>query len=137
MNRSHIPGITLILAGTLIALAPYFLVPVCEGHAPMKCFWTARAALGTGILIIWGGLLYCLCRDAGTRLGIAAMSAGAALLAIAFPSVLIGVCATETMPCHMGTLPALVLAGSLALAISLTACLRCRRAKSRREGPHA
>lgn len=129
MSRSGF-GIFLILAGVLIAVVPQFIVPVCEnavhtasgGSVPMKCFWTARAELGTGALIAFCGLLLCICRNAGARFGIAAVAAAASLLALAFPSMLIGMCGAETMPCRIGTLPGLILLGSAAFLVSLAAC---------------
>ena len=130
MSRSFLHGIIFIIAGALLALVPIILLPVCEGtiatasggSVPMKCFWTARTELGAGALVAFGGILYCVFRNAGIRFGIAIMTAGAALLAMAFPTVLIGVCASETMPCRMGTLPAIVLFGALVLVAALFAC---------------
>lgn len=135
MSRLPLPGVLFILAGMLLAAVPHVLLPVCSGlvntasggTVPMKCFWTARAELGVGVLMVFGGVLYCLCRDTGVRLGIAAVTAGAALLAVALPTVLIGVCTTETMPCRMGTLPALVLVGAAVFFAALTACRNLSR----------
>ena len=130
MNRSSIPGVVFIVCGVSLTLMPQFLLPVCQGMAPtasgggipMKCFWMARAEIGIGALVVLGGFLYCFSHDAGTRFCLAAMTAGAALLAIAFSTVLIGVCAAETMPCRMGTQPALVLVGAVILLVALVVC---------------
>jgi hypothetical protein len=136
MSRSSVvPGLLLIAAGALLASVPHVLLPVCGhgvatafgGSVPMKCFWTARAELGVGALTAFGGLAYCLCRDTAVRLGIAAMSAAAGLLAVAFPTLLIGVCARETMPCRTGALPGLVLAGAAVFFVSAVAGWRLWR----------
>lgn len=129
MRRSGF-GIFLILAGALIAVVPQFILPVCEsgvatasgGSVPMKCFWTARAELGTGALVAFCGTLLCVCRDADVRSGIAAVTSAASLLALAFPTILIGMCGAETMPCRMGALPALILLAVAAFFVSLAAC---------------
>ena len=136
MNRSVLPGILFVFGGVLLAAFPYVLLPVCSGgmtmasgaSVPMKCFWTARAVLGTGLFITFGGVVYCFCHNPGVRLGIAAMIAGAAVLAVAFPTILIGICPTETMPCHMGTLPALILTGAVLFLAALGACRVLSRA---------
>lgn len=142
MTRPPLPGIFLILAGILLALVPHILLPVCEGvvatasggNVPMKCFWTAKAELGTGALTAFAGLLYCLSRNPGVRFGIAVMTAATGMLGMAFPTLLIGVCPSETMPCRMGTLPALVLINAAIVITALLACLSNRRAMSREGG---
>ncbi len=143
MKRSLFPGLLLLLTGGLIALTPQFLLPVCEGalstaagaFVPMKCFWTARAELGAGALVAFGGLACCLSGNPAVRLGVAAATAGAALLSIALPAWLVGVCGSESMPCRMGTLPALVLLGGAGCAVSLCACLIFRRAVRQKGEP--
>lgn len=130
MNRSVLYGGILIAGGALLALLPQFVLPVCSatvatasgGSTPMKCFWTARAEIGAGALIIFGGIRLCVLCAPGIRLGVSLMAAGTALLAMAFPTVLIGVCAFEYMPCRMGTLPGIMLVGTLVFAVSLLAC---------------
>lgn len=143
MNRSILPGVIFILGGMFFAILPQFILPVCEnlvatasgGNVPMKCFWTARAEVGAGAMAVLGGLLYCTWHDAGSRFGIAAMTAGAALLAVAIPTVLVGVCSSEAMACRVGTLPALVLTGMALFIAAVVVCLtllgamkkKCRR----------
>ena len=107
----------IMLLGLLIMLTPQIIFPVCErtiatasgGAVPMKCFWTARAAYGTGGLVMTAGLMLAFVGLPGVRLGIAAMLLFVSLLSALLPMELIGVCAGVMMPCHMGTLPALCL----------------------------
>ena len=126
----------LVMLGTLVVLTPYYVFPVCQasvataagGTAPMKCFWSARAALGTGGLTIAAGLLLFFARYSGVRLGIALMLLPVGLLTILAPSALIGVCVTETMPCRMGTLPALSLLGLLVMLTAAVMAFRSGKA---------
>lgn len=143
MSRFPLTGALFILAGILLAVLPDVLLPVCSGQVstasgaavPMRCFWTARAEIGVGALVSLGGVLYCLCRNTGARLGIAAVTAGAALLAVALPAGLTGVCAAETMPCRMGTLPGLVLVGVAVFFAALSACRNLSRSLKEKDKP--
>jgi hypothetical protein len=126
----------LVVLGTAIALAPYFLFPVCQasvptasgGAVPMKCFWTARAALGDGGVIVFSGLLLFFVKAPGVRLGIALAPLLAGALVAATPQWLIGVCPGEMMACRMGTLPALTLLGGGAVITAV--CVAAGAGKS-------
>ena len=134
MKSRLIAGMATLAVGLLFILVPLYLFPVCEktlittGNVvvPMKCFWTARMAAGLGAVIAVLGLLTCLSRSAGVRLGMAVSSLLLGLLAIAIPGFLIGVCMNEAMPCHMGTLPALYLLAAILLILSLASILHLR-----------
>ncbi|MDR1489132.1 MAG: DUF4418 family protein [Desulfovibrio sp.] len=77
------------------------------GH--VVCFWTAKAEAGLGGLVIFGSLLLLFAGSPERRSGITLLLAGSAVLGALIPSVLIGVCQQESMPCRAGTLPALLL----------------------------
>ncbi|PHI28203.1 DUF4418 family protein [Budvicia aquatica] len=127
MNPQRWPGGGILLLGFLIAIVPQYIFPVCDGtletisgkHIPMKCHWTAIAELGTGGLISLGGISLMIFKDSGIRLGISLMTLFSAILALLFPVWLIGVCPSPLMPCHAGTLPALVILSSFTAALSL------------------
>ena len=128
-------AIFLIVLGLFTVLTPYSIFPVCQaamptasgGAVPMKCFWTARAAVGSGGMILFAGLLLLFVRTPGTRLGVALMLFAVGLFAILTPHTLIGVCPGEMMACHMGTLPALSLLGLLTLLAAAGVALRARK----------
>lgn len=122
MKNRIITGIIVILAGLLYMLVPQFILPVCEhvsgNGPPMKCFWSARAELGLGAAVIFGGLLFLLLSNTAARLGISLMLLAVTILAAATPTVLIGACRLNYMPCRAGTLPALmILSGLLAILL--------------------
>lgn len=122
MKNRLIIGIIVILAGLMYMLIPQFILPVCEylpgNGPPMKCFWSARAELGLGAAVIFGGLLLLLLGNTATRLGISLMLLAVTILTAATPTVLIGACRLDHMPCRAGALPALILLSGL-LAIFL------------------
>ena len=135
MRRRLLVALPVIVLGFLIAAAPYCLFPVCTGRLtaasgallPMKCFWTAKAALGCGGVIVCAGIIIALVSSPGVRLGAALTLLPVSALAAAFPTILIGVCANEMMPCRAGTLPALCLLGTFTGVTALIMALRLRK----------
>ena len=119
-------GLIVAVLGLLIMASPAYFFPGCEtmistaagGSAPMKCFWTGRAALGGGGMIAVSGFLLLLAKHPGVRLGLAFLPLCAGLLVILTSNLLIGVCPGAMMPCRMGTLPALSFFGFLAVLAS-------------------
>ncbi|NUF27544.1 protein of unknown function [Gilliamella bombicola] len=85
----------------------------------MKCFWTARAEIGVGCLVIAIGVLLLISRTVFVRMGLSMALACISLLAMAIPTILIGVCSNEMMRCNMGSKPALVLLSSLLFIVAV------------------
>ncbi|OCG39539.1 hypothetical protein A9G28_09140 [Gilliamella sp. Fer1-1] len=147
MKNRIISSSIFIVIGVLIILFPLYILPVCpppeavttpidtmsstsselahSGHMHastgkiMKCFWTARAEIGIGCLVITIGTLLLISSTAFVRMGLNMALACISLLAIAIPTILIGVCSNEMMRCNMGAKPALVLLSSLLFIIAI------------------
>ncbi len=127
MKNRLLPGIAIAALGLLTTLVPVCIFPACSkvietaagGTVPMKCFWSGRAEIGVGLLILCGGVLISFSRSPLTRVGISMMTALAGILAILVPAVLIGGCEMETMPCRMTTFPSLTVLGGLTAAVAL------------------
>lgn len=142
MKNRIILSLFFVFLGLMIILFPIYILPVCPhpdalvthginnqvantGHMHtgagkiMKCFWTARAELGIGALIIVIGTLMLLSRTIFVRLGLSMALACISLLAIAIPTILIGVCSNEMMRCNMGAKPALVLLSGILFVVSI------------------
>lgn len=113
--------------GLLIAIVPQFLLPVCSASIetkagrfiPMRCFWTARVELAVGALIVLVSILLFLSRNRSTTLYLHIVLTGLGVVALLLPTNLIGVCMSPTMPCRIGTLPALIVLSGLVIAIGL------------------
>ena len=121
MNKKLYAGISQILLGALVAIAPQTFAHVCAvKEMPMACHYTAQAALGVAGLFV----------SNQTRAGLDIANAVLGVLTITVPTVLIGVCKGAMMHCHMVTLPTLVVLGVLlAVLASIAAYLDLKPAK--------
>ena len=110
MFRRLFASLPAIVFGVLIAVAPQAFAHVCEvkDNMPMACHYTAQAELGIGVVIALLGIIALFCSPN-------------ALLSLAVPTVLIGVCKGAMMHCHMVTRPTLIVIGILALLFAVVA----------------
>lgn len=121
MKNRFISGSVAAALGLLTALVPVCIFPACSkvietaagGTVPMRCFWSGRAEMGIGLLILCGGILIIFSKSPFTRAGIGMMTALAGVLVILVPNLLIGGCDMHTMPCRMTTFPAVTVLGVL------------------------
>lgn len=131
MKNRLLSGIAFTVLGLLIALVPVCIFPTCSkvietaagGTVPMKCFWSGRAELGIGLLILCAGVLTVLFRSAPLRLGISMMTALTGILGILVPTLLIGGCEMEMMACRMGTFPAVTILSGLTVVVAVANAL--------------
>jgi hypothetical protein len=107
--------------GLLLAIGPYTLFPVCEamGDMVMKCFWTRRAELGIGLVIVVLGVLTLVFKSSQIRLGLGIGVFLNGVLALLIPATLIGVCEHAHASCRVLALPALSVLSSILILISV------------------
>lgn len=120
-------GIIAIVLGVLIALIPQVIFPVCTDKIEllngktlfMKCHWTAMAELLVGILIVFDGILIIGFKKHETRLALSVMLFLLGLTSLLISTVVIGMCATATMPCQVGTEPALIVVSVITMVVGI------------------
>lgn len=119
-------GILIMALAVLIAVIPLFYNCQHDGKAltlvngmkvPMKCFWTAMAAVGTAVPLFLIGLLQTLNRQRETRRALGALGGVLGAMAVALPTVLIGVCMHPDASCNLVTKPALIFLGIVTLGL--------------------
>lgn len=112
-------GIPLIVLGLLIAIGPYTLFKVCDHTEKiMKCYWTARAEIGIGVLIAIAGILIIAFKSRQASISISILNVFTSIVAILVPAVLIGGCGMKTMACRASTFPVLYVLSSISIIIS-------------------
>ncbi len=114
MKNRFITGIGAIISGLLISMGPKLIFKLCEADPDgswAKCHWTGQAELGIGLFIIVLGLFLLIFSSKQTRLGLCIAIALAGILALLFPTVLIGGCAMKDMACQRVSFPALIIIG--------------------------
>lgn len=123
--RKFLGGLLIVFA-LVLAIVPLFTdclahgreLKTADGRAiPMKCHWAAIAEIGAAVPMGLMGVLALRKKQLPFETGLMGLSGSA--LAILFPTVLIGVCATATMPCAMIMRPIILLTATLAALTSV------------------
>ena len=123
-----IAAIAIVILALVIGIVPLFTDCQSQGRAitlangktvPMKCHWTAQAALGTAIPLVGLGSVTAFSRRKETRRALSILGVLLGAVVILLPTYLIGVCASADMLCNSVLKPTLILAGTLIIAISL------------------
>lgn len=121
-------GILIMALAVLIAVVPIFYNCQHDGKAltlangmkvPMKCFWTAMAAIATAVPLFLIGLLQTVSRQKETRKALGALGGVLGIMAIALPTALIGVCMHPDASCNLVMKPALIFMGILTLGLGV------------------
>ena len=115
-----ISGGAFIITGLLIAFGPQSIFHVCrsDGDMVMRCFYTAQAELGVGLLITVLGILFFFEKKRVAQITTAVGIAFSSVIAFLIPNFLIGVCGSAHMHCKAVTQPALTLISIITFVIS-------------------
>ncbi|NLK94221.1 MAG: DUF4418 family protein [Clostridiales bacterium] len=113
-------GLFNLICGVLLIIGPQTLFKVCEStEKVMKCYWSTRALIGIGILIVVSALLIFIFKDLGEQKVLSILNIFYGLVAILIPKILIGGCKAVTMKCVSLTFPAVYLISSSIIIFSL------------------
>lgn len=101
MPRKLFAAISQIVLGALIAIAPQTFAHVCAvKDMPMACRYTARVALGLGVVIALLAIIGFFA-PSRVRVGLDLANAVLGVLVVLVPTMLVGVCRGSMMHCHM------------------------------------
>ncbi|MCP4600415.1 MAG: DUF4418 family protein [Proteobacteria bacterium] len=138
-TKWQILGAVTIVLGVLIVAVPWAVFPVCGvgRYAPLDgqlvghhgCHSTLYAETIIGIIISAIGLVMVIWPRQRTVFVSSISVFILAILAVLFPVAITGVCKMSTMPCRLGTVPALVTGAVLIGAIALVGLAQSRKGR--------
>jgi hypothetical protein len=121
-------GIVLLVVALLVAILPQFTTCESQGKVitmangmtiPMKCSWTAKAELTTGIPLFAVGAMMTFSRRKESKISLSVLGTILGIAVLMLPTSLIGVCSSN-MLCNTVMKPTLLASGSLITAVGLT-----------------
>lgn len=121
-------AVILIILALMISIIPQFTDCESQGRMltlqdgrqiAMKCHWTARAELGSGITLLFLGIGLLISRRKETRIILGSLGVVIGIFIVLLPTTLIGVCLSPEMVCNSTMKPFLILSGSLVIVVCL------------------
>ena len=100
-----------------------------EDGSWMTCHWAGQAVKGTAALLLALTLLHLIPGRAELKMGLDLAQIAAAVLAVALPGHLIGLCMMRDMRCHSVMVPAVTVFAVLLAVLSLVDLLTQRKRK--------
>ena len=85
----------------------------------MACYYTGKAVVGIGIIVLILGVVSIIFKDEKVRLGISIAIITDTVLIYLYTFKLTGLCKMETMDCRVATEPALLVATTVLLLVAL------------------
>jgi hypothetical protein len=91
---------------------------------PMRCYWTARAAIGVALPLAAAGVLLFFSRRKETCRALAILVCVLGVVTVLLPTVLIGTCQPSSTVCNTTMRPILLATGGLTILIGLITLVR-------------
>ncbi len=123
-NSIYIIGAVLIIIGILIAILPQLTncgsagqeVELANGKTtPMKCFFSGRTEIISGVILLAVGIMYLLSRRKETMIFLSIVGLIASIFALVMPFYVIGICPTPTMVCETLMKPIIIILAALCI----------------------
>ena len=140
VKTSNILGAINIILGALVITLPHCILPVCEYFGmymetkmgmlvPMKCHYTAYAEVGVGATIIVASVVLMVSNMVQTKKALSIVGAVLGINVMLLPTYLTGMCGMASMPCRIGTQPALLILGVLIIIVNAIGFFKYRAKK--------
>jgi hypothetical protein len=131
LARATGAGVVLLAAAlavaTVLTQCTDLLKLASGATVPMKCHWTAMAAVGIAIPLALAGVGIAFSKRAETLRMLALLVAALGAVIILLPTVLIGVCANPDHLCNSAMRPAMIFMGVLTLGAAAFVAWTTRR----------
>ncbi|MFC1936314.1 DUF4418 family protein [Chloroflexota bacterium] len=125
-KQSNYMGWGVAIVGLLVVLTPV-LFPVCQAmlelvsgkQVPMRCHWTANGEYVMGGLLTITGVLvaFTQSKEAFRNINVVVVLLGMAVVLL--PIYFLPTCMHPEMACNLGTKPALIILGSIAVILGV------------------
>ena len=131
-----IAGIVIVVLALVVGIVPQFTDCMSQGKSlalangntvPMKCHWTAMAALGMSIPLLALGGIMAFSRRKETQRALSMLGVAMGVVVTMLPTYLFGVCGNAMMPCNNTMMPTLIFSGALIGVISLVTLVLARK----------
>ncbi len=131
-----VAGIIIVVFALVVGIVPQFTDCMSQGKmltlangntVPMKCHWTAMAALGMSIPLLALGGAMTFSRRKETQRALSVLGVAMGIIVALLPTYLFGVCANGMMLCNNTMMPTLIFSGIVIGAISLVTLALARK----------
>lgn len=120
MKNRVLNAVIYIITGSLLAIGPHTFFQVCDKtEKVMKCWWSTRAEIAVGGLLIFSAMIILLSKRKEVVQTLNLYNVAIGIVAILVPKVLVGGCQKVTMPCRSLTFPAIYIISVFVILFSI------------------
>lgn len=132
MNKKLFNGIVFIVYALALTVGPKFLYAGCPADGMvMNCHKSLEVIFWIGIIVGIIGLAIILIKNREVLLGAHIAGIVASIVVVLIPTLIIGICQMETMPCRLVTFPVIYLITLVFFISNLVGIVLELRAKKR------